>query len=323
MGLAAAAAAAIAALVAFSGRAPDETASREGTPPLALDAELSGVPESAALLEAEALYRDGRASDALEAFELVLAREPDLVEAAIGSALARWPAGTTARLRTLALTSEDRAVVHFHLGFALFWEEREQAAVNAWRDALDAEPDSPAALRAENLLFPEMPRGRPIVVPSAELPAELRNRPLAEQLVALEAASSREKTAEAAIAYGATLQRSGRPLSAREQFERAASREPDNPEARVAAAVALFEKTDVTPTFAALGQLTRDFPGAAVVRYHLALALIWIDDVAEARTQLAKAFEAGGEGFYESQARRLLERLDETGSGGPPPGDAR
>ena len=322
MGLAGAAAAAIAALVAFSGRAPDETASREGTPPLALDAELSGAREAPALLEAEALYRDGRAREALDAFELILSREPDSVEAAIGSAISRWPAGTTARLRTLALTNEERAVVHFHLGFALFWEEREQAAVNAWQEALEAEPDSPSALRAENLLFPEMPRGRPIVVPSRELPPELRDRPLAVQLSALEAAADSDQTAASAIAYGVALQRSGRVVSAREQFERAARREPDNPEARVAAAVSLFEKRDPTPAFAMLGPLSVEFPAAAVVRYHLALALIWIDDVAEARTQLARASEGDGQGFYESQARRLLERLDQGGAADPSPAES-
>ena len=301
-------------LVAFAGRAPDETASRDGVPPLALDAELSGVVEAEALIEAEALYRDGRAEEALAAFELILSREPGSVEAAVGSAIARWPAGTTARLRTLALASEERAVVHFHLGFALFWEQREQAAVNAWRDALEAEPDAPAALRAENLLFPEMPRGRPIVVPSSELAPELRERALSEQLSTLETAARTDLSAKSAIAYGVALQRAGRAISAREQFQLAAEREPNNPEARAAAAVALFEKSDPTPAFAALGQLSADFPDAAVVRYHLALMLIWINDVDEARTQLSKALATGGNGFYETQAERLLERLDQSGT---------
>ncbi|MGI9658554.1 MAG: tetratricopeptide repeat protein [Gaiellaceae bacterium] len=307
--------------MAFAGRAPDETASRDGVPPLALDAELSDAGEAQALSDAEALYREGETEAALAAFELILSREPDSVEAAVGSAMARWPAGTTARLRTLAIASEERAVVHFHLGFALFWEEREQAAVNAWRDALQAEPDSPAALRAENLLFPDMPRGRPIVVPSNELAPELRERPLAEQLSSMEAAARADLSAESALAYGVALQRAGRAISAREQFQLAAERDPDNPQARAAAAVALFEKSDPTPAFAALGQLSADFPDAAVVRYHLALMLIWLNDVDEARTQLSKALDVGGDGFYGSQAERLLARLDETGTAVPEPPD--
>lgn len=314
VGLIAAAAAAVAALVAFDGRAPEETASRDGRPPLALDAELTRPLETDALIEAQALYQEGRADEAREAFEEILRREPESIEAAIGSAIARWPAGTTARLRTLALSNEDSALVQFHLGFALFWEKREQAALEAWREALEVEPDTPAALRAENLLFPDMPRGRPIVVPSQELPTEFRGLELSEQIARLEAASAQDATARSAIAYGVALQRAGRAVSAREQFQLAAQREPDNPEARTAAAVSLFEKGDPTPAFAALGQLSADFPDAAVVRYHLALSLIWINQVDEARVQLGKAIEGGRDGFYERQAERLLERLEQADS---------
>jgi tetratricopeptide (TPR) repeat protein len=309
VGLVGAVAAAIAALVAFAGRAPDEQASLEGAPPLALDAALGDVPDAAELAAAEVLYREGRADEALEAFERILASNPESVEAAVGSAIARWPAGTTARLRTLGLADEARAVVQFHLGVALFWEQREQAAVNAWQEAITAEPDSPSALRAENLLFPEMPRGRPLVVPSVELVSELRDRSLDEQLLALQRASEAEPTADSAIAYGVALQRAGRAVSAREQFELAAQREPDNPEARAAAAIGLFEKADPTPTFATLGALSAEFPDAAVVRYHLALALVWLGDVGEARVQLEKASEVGGDDYYGTQANRLLGEL--------------
>ena len=181
--------------------------------------------------------------------------------------------------------------------------------MNAWSDALDAEPDSPAAIRAENLLFPDTPRGRPIVVPSGELPQELRGKPLGEQLAALEAAARSATSAASAIAYGVALQRAGRAVSARAQFELAAEREPDNPEARTAAAVGLFKKGDPTPAFAALGQLSADFPDASVVRYHLALMLIWIADPDEARTQLTKAIEAGVRTTTRHRPHAWLEQL--------------
>ncbi len=298
-------------MVAFWARAPDETASREGRPPLALDVELTGSEPAAELIAGERLYREGRESDALQAFEGVLEREPESLEAAVGSAISRWPAGTTARLRTLAAGNETSGLVHFHLGFALFWEQREQAAINAWQEALNVDPDSPSALRSENLLFPDMPRGRPIFVPSVELDPALQNRPLTEQLAALELQAREEGTARSLIAYGVGLQRAGRAVSAGEQFEQAARVEPNNAEARTAAAIGRFEKSDPTPTFAALGGLTTTFPEEAVVRYHLALALIWINDVEEARNQLAKAAAIDGDGFYEGQAVRLLDRLDE------------
>ena len=315
MGLVGVAVAAATAVLAFWARAPDETTSRDGRPPLALDAELAGVENAAELTEAEVVYQEGRAGDALDLFESILSGQPDSLEASVGSAIARWPAGTTARLRTLSLGNEESALVQLHLGFALFWEEREQAAVNAWQQALDVEPNSPSALRAENLLFPEMPRGRPIFVPSTELDASLRGRPLVEQLAALDAAAESMPTAESLIAHGVALQRAGRVVSASERFEEAARREPDNAEARVAAALVRFEKGDLTPAFSTLGPLTTAFPDDAVVRYHLALALIWIKDIEGAEEQLIQAAALDGDGFYEAQALRLLERIGEVSSG--------
>ena len=315
VGLAGVAVAAATAVLAFWARAPDETTSLEGRPPLALDAELTGVENAAELTEAEGFHQEGRADDALDLFESMLSGQPDSLEAAVGSAIARWPAGTTARLRTLALSNEESALVQFHLGLALFWEKREQAAINAWQRALEVEPNSPSALRAENLLFPDVPRGRPIFVPGTELDPSLRNRPLAEQLAALDAVAESAPSAATLIAHGVALQRAGRLVSAAERFEEAARLEPGNAEARVAAALVRFEKGDPTPAFAALGPLTTAFPDDAVVRYHLALALIWISDVAGAEEQLAQAAALNGDGFYEAQALTLLERIGEVSSG--------
>jgi Flp pilus assembly protein TadD len=151
-------------------------------------------------------------------------------------------------------------------------------------------------------------------VPNAELAPELRNRPLDEQLAALKAGARESGTARSHIAYGVGLQRAGRPVSAGQQFEEAARVDPDNAEARTAAAIGRFEKSDPTPAFATLGQLTTVFPNEAVVRYHLALALIWINDVGEARNQLVKAADTPSGGFYQAEAGRLLDRLDEVGT---------
>ena len=122
-------------------------------------------------------------------------------------------------------------------------------------------------------------------------------------------------SAETLIAHGVALQRAGRLVSAAERFEEAARLEPGNAEARVAAALVRFEKGDPTPAFAALGPLTTAFPDDAVVRYHLALALIWISDVAGAEEKLAQAAALNGDGFYEAQALTLLERIGEVSSG--------
>ena len=116
MGLVGVAVTAATAVLAFWARAPDEATFRDGRPPLALDAELTGVENAAELTEAEVLYQEGRAGDALDLFESILSGQPDSLEASVGSAIARWPAGTTARLRTLSLGNEESALVQLHLG---------------------------------------------------------------------------------------------------------------------------------------------------------------------------------------------------------------
>jgi hypothetical protein len=54
----------------------------------------------------------------------------------------------------------------------------------------------------------------------------------------------------------------------------------------VAAAVGLFDKSQPARAFSQLGPLTRTFPKAATVRFHLGLLLLWSGQVKEARRQL-------------------------------------
>ena len=310
--VAALAAAAVAAAIAFVGRPPSEPAGREGRPPLALDAALAQDEHAAALGKGERLYVEGMAAEALAVFDEILQRDPNSVAAAVGEAIARWPAGTTARLRTLASANPESGLVQLHLGFALFWERRDTSAVRAWRKAYELEPDTSWALRAENLLHPTMARGRPIFVPGRELPEELLGQPLAAQLAQLEGRAHSNGRAQDWVAFGVALQRAGRPVSARGAFEQAAAISPDDPEARVAAAIGRFEKDDPAAAFSLLGPLAAEFPGEPVTRYHLALMLLWIGELAEARTQLEEARGAERGGFHAEQAQRLLEELDRT-----------
>ena len=237
------------------------------------------------------------ASEALAVFDEILRQDPDSVAAAVGEAISRWPAGTTARLRTLASTNPESGLARLHLGFALFWERRDAAALRAWREVGALEPDTPWALRAENLLHPDMPRGRPIFVPSQELPESLLAQPLAVQLWELEARARDEGSSQDWIAYGVTLQRAGRSISARDAFEQAALVAPDDPQARTAAAIGRFEKDDPAAAFAILGPLSAQFPDAPVVTYYLALLLLWIGELANARTQLEEAQAATAGAF--------------------------
>jgi tetratricopeptide (TPR) repeat protein len=301
----AAAAIAVASGLMFDGG----EASAGEAPPLELGLLPSDDPQTRALVTAERAYEQGRAPEARRRFEDVLGSDPSSVEAAVGAAVAAWPNGTVARLRELADDHPASAVVRLHLGLALYAEGEREEAEAEWRQAEEREPDSPAALRAEALLHPDMAPGRPFFFPS-----ESPEPPLAEDLTVAEELAELERRAQSGevpdlLAYGIALQRVGRPVSARGVFDRALAAEPESLKAKVAAAVVRFDKDAPEEAFSRLGPLTRDHPRAGVVRFHLGLLLLWIRAVDEARRQLELAAE--GEGFYAREARQLLARVAE------------
>lgn len=276
----------------------EETAAGE-PPPLELGL-ASDQPQARALVAAERAYEGGRTAEARRRFETILGTNPSSIPAAVGAAVASWPAGTVERLRDLAREHPDSALVRLHLGLALFAEGARQEAESEWLEAEEGEPDTPAALRAEDLLHPEMAPGRPFFFPSRDVVgadlAELERRAESGEVTDL-------------LAYGVALQRVGRPVSAQTAFDKALEGDPRSLEAQVAAAVGRFDKDAPEEAFSRLGPLARDHPEAGVVRFHLGLLLLWIRAVDEARRQLELAAE--GEGFYAREAQRLLERLEE------------
>jgi len=279
-------------------------------PPLELGLLARDDPQTRGLREAETLLDDGERSSARDRFEEILAEDPDSVEAAVGAAIAAWPEGTVERLRRLVDEKPDSGVARLHLGLAFLASgEEETAAEREWREAKRRDPDSPAALRAEDLLHPEMAPGRPpFVAPFPEVP-ELEGLLPDRQLAELE---RRAEAGDAAdwLLLGAAYQRAGRPVSAGEAFLVAAELEPGSLAAQVAAAVGRFDKDDPSQTFSRLGPLARDHADAGVVRYHLGLCLSWLGEVEEAKRQLR---QARGGGFYGREAERLLSRLEAIG----------
>jgi tetratricopeptide (TPR) repeat protein len=271
--LAAAAAAAVAVAAAVvQGRADHDPGE---PPPLELSA------DSPALRAAEAAYERGNRGVAEEQFDAFLGREPGSVEAAVGAAIAAWPDGTIERLRDLAEQHPANGVVRLHLGLALFSAGQRDEALGEWREAERRDPDTPAALRAEDLLHPGMAPGRPYFYPASD-----------------------DRLAE-----GVALQRAGRPVSALRAFERALAAEPDSLEAQVAVAVARFDKDDPAQAFSRLGPLAGEHPEAEIVRYHLGLLLLWIRALDQADEQLSRASQ--GEGVYARLAAELLARVQE------------
>ena len=259
---------------------------RAGRPPLVLDFGVRNGPEVKALRRAATLYRRGRQSEA----RAIFARY-DSLQAQVGAALAQWPDGTLAELAGL----------------------EQEHPLAQWRRIGRVDSDSPAAIEAENLLYPRYFRGRPVFVPGFPVPAELARLSPAGELAFL-ARRARGSDAHAKLLYGVALQRIGRPVSAEREFAAAAALAPRDPEARVASAVGLFDKSNPARAFSQLGPLVRTFPRAATVRFHLGLLLLWLGRVDEAKRQLALARADAPRSVLGKEANSFLLRLKGIGT---------
>jgi tetratricopeptide (TPR) repeat protein len=277
---------------------------RSGAPPFLLD-EL-GVRddrEARKLRSAARLYGRGERAAAGR----LLAGDPSL-EARVGAALARWPRGTITELDTLARAHPRSAFVRLHLGLAFYWARRGADARDAWRAAKRADSDSPSAVRAESLAHPEYAPGRPTFVPSFSPPASLDRLSPARQLAAL-ARAARGGNVRAKLLYGVALQRLERPVSAERQYAAAAALAPRDPDARVAAAVGLFDKDRPALAFSRLGPLVKVFPRAPTVRFHLGLLLLWSGQVKAAKAELRLARAEGPQTPLGREASAFLARI--------------
>jgi tetratricopeptide (TPR) repeat protein len=284
---------------------------RPGAPPLLLDLGVRTDPEAKALRSAEALY--GRGSR--KAAGLVFARYGSL-EGRVGAALAAWPGGLQG-IEQLASDNKKSGLVQLHLGLALYWVGRGKEAEAAWRRAKTLAPDSLYGIRADDLLHPNLPiPGRPQFVPSFASPPELQRLTPPRQLAFL-AARARARDAHAKLLYGVALQRLDRPLSAERQFAAAAALAPNDPEARAAAAVGLFDKDRPSLAFGRLGPLTTTFPLAPTVRFHLALLLLWLDQLEQARKQFRLARAEAPASPLGREAGAFLARLETVAPDGP------
>jgi tetratricopeptide (TPR) repeat protein len=201
----------------------------------------------------------------------------------------RAAVGSVPRLRSLANLHPRSSFVRLNLGLALFWQRQDAAAVAAWRQAKRLQPDTPSAVRAGDLLHPDSPRGLPQFQPSS---------------------AAANTAARRLVIQGVRLQASGRPVSAERLFKRAAALAPNDPDARVAAAVGLYDKDKPAAAFAQLGPLVRRFPHAQTVRFHLGLLSIWLGAFGQARKELRLALAENRKSAYGKEARLLLKRLE-------------
>ena len=281
--LAAAAAAAVAVGATLLQTRGSAAADRpEGDPPLVLDLGQRQGPEARDLARGVRLYDEGNKEGAARVFSRYRS-----VDARVGLALAAWPSGTLEQLERLASERPGSGIVRLNLGFALFWSDRREEAVAAWRETRRIAPDTLAAVRASDLLFPQFAAGLPIFVPGRVQGAVGRH-----------------------LVAGVRFQRLGKQLSARREFDAAARLAPEDPDPLVAAAVARFDKANPAAAFSRLGPLTRRFPSAPTVRFHLGLLLLWMGRVDEAKAQLRRASTVAPGDPLAREADRFLARLE-------------
>lgn len=306
--LAALAAVAVAGLAALSAgetgssAAPPEPVPRSGRPPLALSFGLRDDAEARALRRAARLYEQGRVGAARAIFS-----RHDSLEAKLGAAFAAWP-GSEDRVEQLGALYPRSALVQLHVGLARYWAGV-GGAESSWREAREVEPDTPYAVRANDFLHPDFAPGLPTFVPS--FPYSVEGESAAAQLEALR----NDVALRPQLLYGVFLQRLERPVSARRAFARALALAPDDLDALVADAVGRYEKSNPSAAFSRLGPLSRRFPDAATVRFHLGLLLLWQRDVAEAKRQLVLARRLEPGSVAAREAGRFLDELGQVGTG--------
>ena len=281
---------------------------RAGLPPLALDLGLRTDPEARALQQAQQLYKDKQAAKAGELF----GRYHSL-EAEVGSALATWPDGSVEALQALAAEHPRSSLLALHLGLAFYWTRHDAQAVTAWQAARRLQPDTFYAVRATDLLHPQFAPGLPTYIPSFPMPLAIQVLSPVRKFAALRLAAEHDG-AHAKILYGTALQELGHPLSAERQFAAAARLAPNDPDARAAAAVGLFDKANLSLAFSRLGPLVRVFPHAQTVRFHLGLMLVWSAQVEAARKQLRLAEAEAPESPLGTQAASYLAALRSVGT---------
>ena len=280
-----------------------------GAPPVVLDLGVRDDPEARALRRAERLYTKKKFAAAGRIFGRYHSEQ-----GRVGAAFSAWPDDSLARLERMASARPKSSFLQLHLGYARLWAGFGDSARAAWQAAAAAQPDSPAAQRADDVLHPRFPAGQPFFVPGFATPPGLARLSPPRQLAAL-ARAARRPDAHAKLLYGLALQRLGHRLSALREFTAAARLAPRDPEAQVAAAVGRFEKGRPAEAFSRLGPLTRRFPHAATVRLHLGLLLLWLarvqpGAVAEAKRQLRLAVTEEPRSLSAREAKRLLGGLE-------------
>ncbi len=275
---------------------------REGFPPLELSFGIRDDAETAELRRAAELFEAGKRRQAAAVFARY-----DSLEAKLGAAFSAWPASED-RIEQLGALYPRSALVQLHVGLSRFWAGT-GGALSAWREARDVEPDTPYAVRADDFIHArDFAPGLPGFIVSFDY--RIEGETPAEQLQLLAA----DRTLRGRLLHGIALQGLGRPVSARRAFGEALELAPNDVDALVADAVGRYDKGNPSAAFSRLGPLSRRFPEAATVRFHLGLLLLWQKDLREATRQLELARKAEPGSRIAAEATRFLDAVRNAGT---------
>jgi tetratricopeptide (TPR) repeat protein len=214
---------------------------------------------------------------------------PSPASKAMHTAFVSWPDGSVQTMVKLARIHPKDPVVQFYTGVALFWAGYAGDASAALERAKTIGRDTIWELKADSLLHPQYLQNAPIFVPTR--PNQLLTR-------------------------GSREQQLGHQHSAERLYRRAARLAPGDDEAQVAAAVALFDKDDLTASFSALGPLTQRFPRSQSVRFYLGILLAWTGERDAAVAQFRKVLDLGPRTILGRQARSFLSKVGATAGTG-------
>jgi tetratricopeptide (TPR) repeat protein len=198
-------------------------------------------------------------------------------------------------MQQLGLEYSSSALVQYYRGVALLWAGYPSDATAALELAKRLGTNTIIQGRADDLLHPQyfQPSGEsppyPVFVP-------VTSNPLLER--------------------GSVLQSEGHQESAERLYVEATKRSPDDPEAQVAAAVALFDEDNLDPSFSRLGELTARFPKSQAVHFYLGLLLAWTSQASLAITQFEDTVKLGPKSERGKASLALLRGVAKSGSSG-------
>jgi hypothetical protein len=268
-------------VLATRNHVPPAPKPRAGRPPLALDLGVRTDREANALRRAQALYRAGKLDAAAAIFGRY--RSP---EAQVGEAFAHWPGSTVSRLEQLQAEHRQSALLALHLGLALYWLRHTDEALAQWRRAA-RQPDTPYAVRAGDFLHPRTRRACRASCPRSSRRSASAAMPAPQQVAALRADAAtaaptrRSSTAPPCSSSAGPLGRAA--VRGRRRLA------PDDPTRASQRPSGRFDKASPRVAFGRLGPLTRVFPHAQTVRFHLGCSCSGRRRSQEARRQLTQA----------------------------------